>query len=75
MLKIDGQNMNFSGISSINDETIARFSANFNGNKELFFNIVITDYTIFNEHQEEINNDFIIFNKEALKAVLAFEQE
>lgn len=68
MLVMNGSNVNFNGYSTIEDITVASFSANYSG-AGVYFNYNIEDVKSYTEHAEDIDADFDGFKTKVLTSI------
>lgn len=71
MLRMDNRNMNFMGSSVVDEVVVASFSAGYNGNKDLYINVSVADYTLFAANQLTVEADMNAFHSEVLETLMA----
>ena len=60
---------NYNGNSMINDESVASFSASFNGDNKVYFGKTIEDTSKYIENCTEIDADYAEFEKSVLESL------
>ena len=71
MLRMDYKNMNCNGSCVVDEDVVTTFSLGYNGGKEVYVNMNVSDYVLFAAHRDVIEADLKNFIDEALEAVLA----
>lgn len=69
MLMMNKPTIQFDGVSLINDEIAAVFSASYQGKSELYFNMKIYNISLFSTNSIAVKNDYDIFVNKSLSAI------
>lgn len=68
MLRMDNMNVNFNGVSMVDDVVVANMSASYSGS-EVYFNMTIINLDMYNGNKEVVELDFDNFKDKALEGI------
>lgn len=68
MLRMDNMNVNFNGVSMVDDVVVANMSASYSG-VEVYFNMTIINLNMYNSNKEVVELDFDNFKDKALEGI------
>lgn len=68
MLRMDGKNINFNGVSLIEDTQIASMSASYSG-QNVYFSINIDNLTLYKANADAVDADVASFKETVIEAL------
>jgi hypothetical protein len=77
MLKLNSNNISFTGSSSIEDVVVANMNASYSGGTEIYTGMNIVNIIAYSEHKEIVDADFAQFCNEVaeIAALIAPKNE